>query len=117
VSRSTGVAIPESYPIVGRDAFRTQTGVHAAAILKARAKGDDWLADRIYSGIPAAMVGRRQVVEVGPMSGQANVNYWLKEHGIEPTPELVQAIFQAGKAASATLDVEAILEICRRHGA
>ena len=63
------------------------------------------------------MVGRHQVVEVGPMSGQANVQYWLQEHGIAATPELVQAIFQAGKAASSTLDAEAILAICRRHGA
>ena len=117
VSRATGVAIPESYPILGRDAFRTQTGVHAAAILKARAKGDHWLADRIYSGIPAAMVGRHQVVEVGPMSGQANVACWLAERGIASTPELAQAIFQAAKQATATLGAEAILEICRRHGA
>jgi 2-isopropylmalate synthase len=117
VSRSTGVPIPDSYPVVGRDAFRTQTGVHAAAILKARAKGDDWLADRIYSGIPAAWVGRKQEVEVGPMSGQANVTCWLAERGIAATPELAQAIFQAAKQATATLDAEAILEICRRHGA
>jgi 2-isopropylmalate synthase len=112
VSRATGVAIPESYPVVGRDAFRTQTGVHAAAILKARAKGDDWLADRIYSGIPAAMVGRRQVVEVGPMSGQANITYWLQEHGVEPTPDLVQAIFRAAKEASSTLSEDEIRALC-----
>jgi 2-isopropylmalate synthase len=116
VSTATGTPIPDSYPVVGRDAFRTQTGVHAAAILKARAKGDDWLADRIYSGIPAAMVGRRQTVEVGPMSGQANVNYWLQEHGIEPTPELVQTIFQAGKAATSTLAEGEILALCRARG-
>jgi 2-isopropylmalate synthase len=115
VSSATGVAIPESYPVIGRDAFRTQTGVHAAAILKARAKGDHWLADRIYSGIPAAMVGRHQVVEVGPMSGQANVQYWLQEHGIQATPELVQAIFAAAKAATATLGEEEIRALCVRH--
>ncbi|MGE0640626.1 MAG: LeuA family protein [Thermoanaerobaculia bacterium] len=117
VSRATGVAIPESYPVIGRDAFRTQTGVHAAAIVKARAKGDDWLADRIYSGIPAAMVGRRQVVEVGPMSGQANVQYWLSEHRVESTPELVQEIFRAAKSATATLSEDEIFAVCRRHGA
>ncbi len=117
VSRATGVPIPDSYPIVGRDAFRTQTGVHAAAILKAKAKGDAWLADRIYSGIPAALVGRRQQVEVGPMSGQANVAYWLQERGIEPRPELVQAIFAAAKQATATLSEESLLELCRQHDA
>ncbi|MEO7974331.1 MAG: LeuA family protein [Thermoanaerobaculia bacterium] len=117
VSRSTGVTIPESYPVVGRDAFRTQTGVHAAAILKARAKGHDWLADRIYSGIPAAWVGRKQEVEVGPMSGQANVACWLTERGIASTPELAQAIFQAAKQSSATLGEEEIRGICRSYGA
>ena len=89
------------------------TGVHAAAILKAKTKGDDWLADRIYSGIPAALVGRRQQVEIGPMSGQANVLCWLDAHGIERDPELVQAIFRAGKAAQSTLAESAVLELCR----
>jgi 2-isopropylmalate synthase len=117
VARATGVGIPESYPVFGRDAFRTQTGVHAAAILKARAKGHDWLADRIYSGIPAAMVGRRQEVEIGPMSGQANVTSWLNERGIASTPELAQAIFQAAKQATATLGEEEIRALCRRYGA
>ncbi len=116
VSRSTGVVIPESYPVVGRDAFRTQTGVHAAAILKARAKGHDWLADRIYSGVPAALVGRRQEIEIGPMSGQANVTCWLEERGLTSTPELVQEIFQTAKRATRTLAAEQILALCRRHG-
>jgi 2-isopropylmalate synthase len=117
VARATGVEIPDSYPVVGRDAFRTQTGVHAAAILKAKAKGDAWLADRIYSGIPAAMVGRKQEIEVGPMSGQANVTYWLQERGIPASPDLVKAIFDAGKAAGSTLGEEEILALCRRHDA
>lgn len=115
VSRATGVVIPESYPVFGKDAYRTQTGVHAAAILKARAKGHDWLADRVYSGIPAAMVGRRQQVEIGPMSGQANVTCWLQERGIESTPALAQEIFQAAKQATATLEEDQILVLCRRH--
>jgi len=115
VSEATGVPIPDSYPIVGRDAFRTQTGVHAAAILKAKAKGDAWLADRIYSGIPAALVGRKQQVEVGPMSGQANVTYWLQEHGIEPRAELVKAIFEEAKRATETLSEKRLLDLCRQH--
>jgi 2-isopropylmalate synthase len=116
VSAATGVAIHDSYPVVGRDAFRTQTGVHAAAILKAKAKGDVWLADRIYSGIPAQWVGRKQVIEIGPMSGQANVVYWLAERGIAADPELVQELFRAGKAAASTLAEEEILRICRERG-
>lgn len=115
VSRATGVAIPESYPVFGRDAYRTQTGVHAAAILKAKAKGHDWLADRVYSGIPAAMVGRRQEVEVGPMSGQANVTCWLLDRGIEAQPELVHAIFRAAKESNAVLSEERLRALCASH--
>ena len=114
ISEATGVPLTDNYPMVGKDAFRTGTGVHAAAIIKARHKGDDWLADRVYSGVPAAMVGRRQKIEVGPMSGESNVVYWLSEHGCEPVPELVAAIFQAAKRSDRVLADEEILEICRR---
>jgi len=111
VSEATGVRIPDNYPIVGRDAFRTGTGVHAAAIIKARKKGDDWLADRVYSGVPAEMVGRRQTIEVGPMSGISNVQCWLEDHGIEPRPELVEAIFRRAKESDQVLADEEILAL------
>lgn len=111
VSEATGVRIPDNYPIVGRDAFRTGTGVHAAAIIKARKKGDDWLADRVYSGVPAEMVGRRQTIEVGPMSGISNVQCWLEDHGIEPRPELVEAIFRRAKESDQVLADEEILAV------
>jgi 2-isopropylmalate synthase len=117
VAEATGVPLPENYPVVGRDAFRTATGVHAAAIIKARQKGDEWLADRIYSGVPASLVGRRQEIEVGPMSGQSNVLCWLSDRGIEPAPALVEEIFRAAKASPATLEAAEIEAICRRHGA
>jgi 2-isopropylmalate synthase len=107
-SEATGVPIPDNYPIVGRDAFRTGTGVHAAAIIKARKKGDDWLADRVYSGVPAEMVGRRQVIEVGPMSGLSNVQCWLEENGIEARPELVEAVFRRAKESDHVLREEEI---------
>jgi 2-isopropylmalate synthase len=113
ISDSTGVPLTDNYPMVGKDAFRTGTGVHAAAIIKARHKGDEWLADRVYSGVPAAMVGRHQKIEVGPMSGESNVVYWLSERGIEVTPELVGAIFQAAKRSDRVLHDEEILEICK----
>ena len=111
VSEATGVRIPDNYPVVGRDAFRTGTGVHAAAIIKARKKGDDWLADRVYSGVPAEMVGRRQIIEVGPMSGVSNVQCWLENHGIEPRPELVEAIFRRAKESDQILSDEEILAV------
>ena len=108
VSEATGVRIPDNYPIVGRDAFRTGTGVHAAAIIKARKKGDDWLADRVYSGVPAAMIGRKQTIEVGPMSGVSNVQCWLESRGIEARPELVDAVFRRAKQSDQILTDEEI---------
>ncbi|MBW8879276.1 MAG: 2-isopropylmalate synthase [Acidobacteria bacterium] len=116
VSDTTGVPLPDNYPVVGRDAFRTGTGVHASAIIKARQRGEDWLADRVYSSIPAALIGSRQVIEVGPMSGESNVVYWLRERGIEPGSELVKAIFQKAKTSPGTLEEVEILEICGAHG-
>ncbi|HEV7504469.1 MAG TPA: LeuA family protein [Thermoanaerobaculia bacterium] len=116
VADTTGVPLPDNYPVVGKDAFRTGTGVHASAIIKARARGEDWLADRVYSSIPASLIGSRQMIEVGPMSGESNVVYWLKERGIEPADALVKAIFQKAKAASATLEETEILDICAEQG-
>jgi 2-isopropylmalate synthase len=108
-SAMTGVEIPCSYPVTGSDAFRTGTGVHAAAIVKALRKGDDELANRVYSGVPAEYFGRRQIIELGPMSGQSNVLYWLEERGIEPTPAMVKQLFDACKSSSKVLeDAEAL---------
>jgi 2-isopropylmalate synthase len=112
VSECTAVPLPHNYPVVGRDAFRTATGVHAAAIIKARHKGDDWLADRIYSGVPASLVGRRQEIEVGPMSGRSNVICWLRDRGLEPVDGLVDAIFGRAKEASSVLKEAEIRQIC-----
>jgi isopropylmalate/homocitrate/citramalate synthase len=104
VARATGVPLPVNYPVLGSDAFRTGTGVHAAAIIKARKKGDNWLADRVYSSVPASEFGLTQRIEVSPLSGISNVKYWLEEHGYDPGDErLSSAIFEAAKAASRTL--------------
>ena len=103
VSTSTGVPISISYPIVGRDAFRTATGVHAAAVIKAFNKGDDWLADMVYSGVPAGMLNREQSIEIGPMSGKSNVIFWLERNGVEPTKERVERIFNRAKQSDAVL--------------
>jgi 2-isopropylmalate synthase len=112
VADTTGVPLPDNYPVIGRDAFRTATGVHASAILKARARGQEWLADRVYSSVPASLIGGRQIIEVGPMSGESNVVCWLQDHGIEAEPGLVKAIFRHAKEASQVLVDAEILEIC-----
>ncbi|HEY3571421.1 MAG TPA: LeuA family protein [Thermoanaerobaculia bacterium] len=116
VADVTGVPLPDNYPVVGKDAFRTATGVHASAIIKARKRGEDWLADRIYSSVPAGMIGCQQVIEVGPMSGESNVVYWLQERGIEPSPELVKEIFLKAKSSLAVLQESEILAICAARG-
>jgi 2-isopropylmalate synthase len=117
VSRVTGVPIPPNYPVLGSDAFRTATGVHAAAVIKAMRKGHDWLANRVYSGVPAEYFGCRQVIEVGPMSGQSNVVHWLESHGLEAEPGLVDRIFESCKQANKLLTEEELLDVVNAwHG-
>jgi 2-isopropylmalate synthase len=108
VSAATGVPIPANYPVVGRDAFRTATGVHAAAVIKAFKKNDLALIDAVYSGVPASLIGREQQIDVGPMSGKSNVVFWLERRGYVATDELVDRIFVKAKA-SATVLTEADL--------
>ncbi len=114
-SSATRFPIGISYPVVGEDAFRTATGVHAAAIIKAQQKGEDWLADRVYSGVPAGMFGRKQEICVGPMSGISNVTYWLRENGVEESGLLIKAILQAAKKSDHNLSKEEVLAIIDRH--
>jgi len=114
VSQATRVPLPVNTPIVGRDAFRTATGVHAAAVIKAQKKGQDWLADRVYSGVPASWLGRTQEIEIGPMSGNSNVQHYLAAHGIPCTPELTKLIIEQAKKSTHVLSEDEVLEIVRR---
>jgi isopropylmalate/homocitrate/citramalate synthase len=102
-SRALEVDIPHNYPVLGQDAFETGTGVHAAAVIKAFRKGDVALADAVYSGVPAHMVGLEQSIAVGPMSGRSNATWVLEKLGIEPTEERVQAVLAAGKTSKRLL--------------
>ena len=108
VSAVTGVPLPANYPVVGRDAFRTATGVHAAAVIKAYRKNDRELADAVYSAIPASLIGREQQIEVGPMSGKSNVVFWLEKRGLAATEEVVDRIFARAKGSTAVLTEEEI---------
>ena len=103
VSRACDVPIPANYPVVGSDAFRTATGVHAAAVVKAFRKGDRALMDAVYSAVPASLVGREQEIEVGPMSGKSNVIFWLESRGLPADEATVDRIFAAAKASNRTL--------------
>ncbi len=115
VSAYTGVPIHPAYPLAGRDAFRTATGVHAAAVIKAERMGDPDLADRVYSSVPARVFGRRQEIEIGHYSGRSNVVYWLRQRGLEPESDLVDRIFAAAKGARGVLSDEEILRIVEAH--
>src|SRR5690242_2512472 len=112
VAQATGIPIPPNYPVVGRDAFRTATGVHAAAIIKAFKKSDPMLANTVYSGVPSHLFGLEQIIEIGPLSGRSNVQYWLERHDIPVTEELVLRIFDTAKKASRVLTDEEILALC-----
>jgi 2-isopropylmalate synthase len=110
VSRATGVPIPANYPVVGDDAFRTATGVHAAAIVKAYHKNDVVLANTVYSGVPSHVFGLDQIIDVGPMSGKSNVLWWLEQRGIPATDDVVDRIYQHAKQSDHTLSQAEILD-------
>jgi 2-isopropylmalate synthase len=109
-SKATGVPIPANYPVVGEDAFRTATGVHAAAVIKAYKKNDVELANAVYSGVPSQMFGLEQIIDIGPMSGKSNVLFWLERHGVPATDEVVERIYQRAKASNHTLTEPEIRE-------
>jgi 2-isopropylmalate synthase len=111
VARATHTTIPPNYPVVGRDAFRTATGVHAAAIIKAFKKNDPLLANSVYSGVPSNLFGLEQVIEIGPMSGRSNVIFWLEKRGIPVTEDVVDRIFSAAKKATRVMTEEEILSV------
>src|SRR5215471_18936681 len=117
VSQATGVPIPRNYPVMGEDAFRTATGVHAAAVIKAFRKGDIELANSVYSGVPSHYFGLEQIIEIGPMSGKSNVIFWLERKGMRAAGELVDRIFQRAKASDRCLTEEEILACCQKVSA
>ena len=112
VAQATHTTIPPNYPVVGRDAFRTATGVHAAALVKAFHRNDAELANAVYSGVPAELFGLEQTIEVGPLSGKSNVLYWLERRGIKGDEALVTRIFEAAKGSSQVLTDAEILTLC-----
>jgi 2-isopropylmalate synthase len=111
VAKATHTKIPPNYPVVGRDAFRTATGVHAAAIVKAYKKDDHELANSIYSGVPSHLFGLEQVIEIGPLSGKSNVLYWLEKRGIPANEDLVERVYNAAKKSERVLTDEEILAL------
>ena len=115
VSRACHWPIPKNYPLSGDDAFRTATGVHASAIIKALDRNDEYLADRVYSGVPAGLFGRVQQIEIGPMSGMSNVRYWLRLHRYEWSEEIGKAVLAKAKQSSRTLEEDEIRSVVAAH--
>jgi 2-isopropylmalate synthase len=117
VADAVEVEIPYNYPVFGKDAFETGTGVHAAAVIKAMKKGDAWLANRVYSGVPSDLFGLSQKIAIGPMSGKSNVEWWLAEHGVPANDALVDAILARAKGSRRLLTDEQVLELVHAGGA
>lgn len=109
-AEATGTPFPDNYPVFGSDAFETGTGVHASAVIKALRKGDEWLANRVYSGVPADLFGLEQRIEVGPMSGRSNVQWYLEKRGKTPTDDAVQRVLALAKTTPRLLTEAEILE-------
>jgi 2-isopropylmalate synthase len=115
-SKACAWPVPVNYPVFGKDAFRTGTGVHAAAVIKALNKGDDWLADSVYSGVPASWFGRSQEIEIGHMAGDSNIIYWLKSRDIEVTDALVDAIRIKAKSTNRLLEEAEVMAVVKATG-
>ena len=111
------VGIPYNYPVFGKDAFETGTGVHASAVIKAMKKGDAWLANRVYSGVPSDLFGLSQKIAIGPMSGKSNVEWWLDQHQIAKSDALIDAILARAKSSRRLLTDEQVNELVRAQGA
>jgi 2-isopropylmalate synthase len=111
VARACDVRIPPNYPVIGRDAFRTATGVHAAAVVKAFKKGDRALMDAVYAAVPASLVGREQEIEIGPLSGRSNVVFWLEKHGLPADDQTVDRVLAAAKASNRLLTHQQIQQL------
>jgi isopropylmalate/homocitrate/citramalate synthase len=114
VSRACDVPIPTNYPVIGADAFRTATGVHASAVMRAFRKQDRALMDAVYAAVPATLVGREQEIEVGPLSGRSNVVFWLERRHLQVTDDIVERIFNAAKASNRTLTHDQILKLVEK---
>jgi 2-isopropylmalate synthase len=115
VSKACDVPIPFNHPVMGTDAYRTSTGVHAAAVIKAIKSGHEWLADRVYSGVPASWTGRHQEIEIGPMSGASNVVFWLQSRGVEPEDGLVETIFEEAKNSNRVFTEQAVWKMVKDY--
>lgn len=112
ISKANKIEIPETYPGFGKNAFRTQSGIHSAAIIKAKKKGLYDIANTIYSSVPAELIGRVQEIELGPMSGKSNVCYILDKYNIEKTDKNISFLLEKAKSSNhvfSSQEIESII--------
>ncbi len=112
VANATRMPIPKNYPVLGDDAFRTSTGVHAAAVIKALKRNDIELANAVYSGVPSHFFGMEQTIDIGPMSGKSNIIFWLERRGLVAREDVVDRIFARAKQSDRCLTDAEVLECC-----
>lgn len=98
-ARFLDVPVPVGFPVIGQDAFRTGTGVHAAALVKSRPFGVA-MEDAIYSGVPAGLVGRSQEIVVTTLSGRNGIRSVLIGLDLPHDEVTVQRVFDYAKAGN-----------------
>ncbi|HYA15847.1 MAG TPA: citramalate synthase [Bryobacteraceae bacterium] len=73
VAELANLTVPNGQPFVGKSAFAHKGGVHVSAVLKDSST---------YEHVAPELVGNRQRVLVSDLSGQSNVVYRLRQHGL-----------------------------------
>ena len=70
----------------------------------------DAIDERIYSSVRASMVGRETVIDIGPMSGEANVRHHLSRFGLAFDQATVDRVLDIAKRRNAVLSDAEILK-------
>jgi 2-isopropylmalate synthase len=61
--------------------------------------------------VPAGLFGREQEIEIGHMSGESNVVYWLTKRHIDPAPPLVAKLLAVAKSCDHILTDDEIHQV------
>lgn len=89
VGQASGFPVHPLAPIVGRNAFSHNAGLHVAAVLQD---------PRHYESIPAALVGRERYIVVDQFSGRDAVRHRLELLGAQASVDEVAGVLELVKA-------------------
>ncbi len=92
VSDISGLDIPFNKPILGRNVFRHESGIHVQALLRKDI--------RTYEAFPPEWVGREHEVAFGKHAGKSNVRFLCREAGVVLDAEAETQIANRIKALS-----------------